>query len=76
MLAKIEEFFFGKVMGRVIARLAVSLAGYLAGHGLAIGINVDPGQIEAALITGFNALYSMLKDFRDKRAAAASKPAS
>ena len=73
MLKKLEEFLFGKVMGRVIARLAASAAAYLAGSALSIGINLNPGELEAALITGANVLYSMTKGFRDKRAAAAKQ---
>lgn len=69
MLKSIEEFLFGKVIGRVIARLAVGLAGLLAAKLLAVGINVNPDEISAALIIGSNALYSMIKTWRDKRAA-------
>jgi hypothetical protein len=74
MLKRLEDFLFGKVAGRVIARLAVSAAAFLAGQAAGVGIDLDPDQLSAALIAGANAAYTWLKDWRDKRAAAA-KPA-
>lgn len=75
MIKKVEEFLFGKIAGRVIARLAVSAAAFLVGQGLSIGVTLNPDEVSAAMIAGANALYSMLKDWRDKRAAAsAPKP--
>jgi uncharacterized membrane protein len=70
MIKSIEEFLFGKVIGRVFARLAVSGAAYIAGQLLGVGIHVDTAEVQAALITGANALYTMIKGWRDKRAAA------
>lgn len=69
MIKKIEEFFFGQVFGRVIARLAVSAAAYIAGQAAGVGISVDPDQLSSALIAGANALYTYIKEWRDKRAA-------
>lgn len=74
MIKKIEEFLFGKVAGRVIARLAVSAAAFLAGQAASVNVSVDPDQLSAALITGANAAYTWVKEWRDKRASAA-KPA-
>ena len=73
MIKSIEEFLFGKVIGRVIARLAVSAAGYIAAQAVGVGININPAELEAALIAGANALYTMLKAWRDKRAAKAQE---
>lgn len=75
MLAKLEAFIFGKVWGRVVARLAVSAAAYLAGQAAGVGINLNPDEVSAALIAGANALYTYVKGWRDKRAAAAKEPA-
>lgn len=71
MLNKIEDFLFGKVLGRVISRLAVSAAAAVAGYATSQGVNVDPGQLSAAFIAGANAAYTAIKEWRDKRAAAA-----
>lgn len=69
MIKKLEEFLFGKIMGRVVARLVVSAAAFLASQAAAKGINVDPNELSAAMIAGANALYTYIKDWRDKRAA-------
>lgn len=73
MLKKIEEFLFGKVFGRIVARVAVGVGAYVAAQASGVGVHVDAGEISAAVIIGANALYSYLKDWRDKRAAAAAK---
>lgn len=75
MIKKIEEFLFGKVAGRVIARLAVSGAAWLVGQAAAQGIHMDAAEVSSALIAGANAGYTWLKEWREKRAAAAATPA-
>ena len=72
MMAKIEEFIFGKVFGSVVVRLAGAAAIWIATHAAAKGINVDPGELSAALIAGANAAYSWTKKWRDARAAKAA----
>jgi len=69
---KIEEFVFGKVAGRVLARLAVSAAALVAAKAAAVGIDVDPAQLSAAMMAGANAAWTWIKDWRDKRAAKAA----
>jgi hypothetical protein len=72
MIAKIEAFLFGKVVGRVLARLAVSAAAAAAGFAGAHGVDLDPAQLSAALIAAANAAYTALKEWRDKRASTAA----
>ena len=68
MIKKIEVFLFGKVLGRVIARLAISGAALLTTKLLTVGVHVDPDEVSAATIAGANALYTVIKEWRDKRA--------
>ena len=75
MFRKLEEFLFGKIIGRVIARLIVSAAAYIVGQALAVGINLDQAEVSAALGMGANALYTLISDWRKKRATAAATPA-
>jgi hypothetical protein len=37
----------------------------------AAGVNVDPNELSAALMTGANMAYTWVKDWRDKKAAPA-----
>ena len=75
MFKKLESFLFGQVFGRMVARLAVSIAAGAAGYAGAHGVDLDPGQVSAALITLANSGYSALKEWRDSRAAGAKEPA-
>ena len=75
MIKKLEGFLFGQVFGRVVARLAVSAAAYLVGQAAGAGVHLDPNELSSALIAGANALYTYLKDWREKRAAAPVAPA-
>ena len=75
MIKKLEGFLFGQVFGRVVARLAVSAAAYLVGQAAGAGVHLDPNELSSALISGANALYTYLKDWREKRAAATVAPA-
>lgn len=71
MIKKLEEYLFGQVAGRVLARLAVSAAAWIVGQAAAKGVHMDPAEVSAAMIAGFNAAWTWLKDWRDRRAAAA-----
>ena len=71
MMAKFEEFLFGKVFGSVVIRLAGAAAIWIATHAAAQGVNINPGEVSALLITGANAAYSWTKKWRDERAAKA-----
>lgn len=71
MIQKLEDFLFGQVAGRVLSRLAVSGAAWLVGQAAAKGVHLDPAEVSAALMAAANAAYTWVKDWRDKRAAAA-----
>lgn len=68
MFKKIEEFLFGKIAGRMLARLAVSVAAWIAGQALGAGVHLDPNEVSLAITAGAQALYSFIKEWRDKRA--------
>ena len=73
MISKIEDFLFGKVFGSMAVRLAGAAAIWVATHAAAKGVDINPDQVSALLISGANAAYSWTKKWRDARAAKAVK---
>ena len=61
MLDKLKDFFLDKALGRVVVRVAASLAAYLASGQLGVSLSVDPNELAAALMTGVNALITLVK---------------
>lgn len=69
MIEKIEDFFLNKFIGKLVARAAVTAAGYLASGVIGVHVNVDPNELNAAVIAGAHAAFEWFKARRAKNPA-------
>ena len=74
MKDKVLDFLLNKALGRVAVRVAASTAMYAASGSLGFSLSLDPNELAAAMITGANALISLLKPRKAAPAPEAPKP--
>lgn len=70
---KLVDFLLNKALGRVAVRLAASAAMYAASGALGFTLSLDPNELAVAMVTGVNALISLLKPRKSEPAPEAPK---